>query len=169
MRARNSGVSILKTLALLSLLVMQGSCSVEAQPGPQPESAESGREDARQSLLEFSRAIEKSVSRGDVDGLMLSVPETGIYFVDGLFSREEVHRLLLDKTSWLYRYMFSGDESVSRKLASMGKTETEIEVIKRGEDAWMVRYSAKGSPDLVENCVIRRDGVWYFDGMFYCE
>lgn len=167
MRVWNCGISKSMILVLLGFLVMQGACSVEAGSGQRHESAGGEQENDRQSLLEFSRAVERSVSRGDIDDLMSAVPETGIYFVDGLFSRKEVHRLLLDKTSWLYRYIFSGEKSVGRKLASMGKSE--IEVIKRGQDAWMVRYSAKDSPDLVENCVIRRDGVWYFDGMFYCE
>lgn len=168
MRVWNRGISKTMHLALLGLLAMQGACSVEAQSDRKNESEESGQEKDRQSLLKFSREIERSVSRSDVDGLMSAVPETGIYFVDGFFSREEVHRLLLDKTSWLYRYIFSGDESVGRKLASMGRTE--IEVLKRGQDAWMVRYSTKEYyPGSVENCVIHRDGAWYFDGMFYCE
>lgn len=117
----------------------------------------------------ISTEIGNYVLAKDLEGLMKYVPEGGVYFIDDHYTKAEVRTLLYNKDSWLYKHLFFEDKSVFRKF---GNKPVEVEaVFKRDNNAVRVRYGTGtdkgGSP--VDNCLFKIDGLWYFDGIFYCE
>lgn len=105
----------------------------------------------------------------DTAYLMKYVAPSGTYFIDTVYSHEQIERMIMDKNSWLYKHLFIGDNSVKSYFKQA--INLNIKIYKRDTNAIMVSYQSSNFEEVkwVENCFIKINGIWYFDGIFNCQ
>ena len=116
--------------------------------------------------------VKDAVVRQDTEYLMRYVSPRGTYFIDNLYTHDEINELIKDKDSWLYRHLFEGNTSV--KSYFVNATELEVKIYPQGDDHIFVTYRSLDRQgdrpsDYVECCFSKRGGRWYFDGIFSCD
>lgn len=105
----------------------------------------------------------------DTAYLMKYVAPSGTYFMDTVYSHDQIEKMINDENSWLYKHLFVGDNSVKSYFEQA--RNLKIKIFERDTNAIMVSYQSSNFEAFkwVENCFIRKNGTWYFDGIFTCQ
>jgi len=117
----------------------------------------------------IAKALQAAVMREDVGYLMRYVSPSGTYFIDGVYSFEEIKNSMEDRNGWLNKHIFSSDNSI--KSYFLNAKNLKIKVHHRNKRSIMISYQSSNydPTDWVECCLIKEKGKWYFDGVFYCR
>jgi hypothetical protein len=120
-------------------------------------------------LSKMSKDTRTAILNMDKGYIMKHVSPKGIYFIDKVYSKEQINNLLDDRDSWLYKKLYIGETSA--KYFFENAHDISEKVYKRGVDAIMILYQSGGNDkeSSLESCYIKVNGVWYFDGIFNCE
>lgn len=128
-----------------------------------------GAENADKLFYNLATEIKKAVAEQDTNRLLTYVAPSGTYFIDSVYSYDEIKDVIGKKDSWLYKYLFTDRNSVKSYFQSA--EEMKIKVHHRNENAVLISYqSSNYDPNRwVECCFIKLKDKWYFDGIFYCK
>jgi len=112
--------------------------------------------------------VKGAVLRENTNTLMKYVSSAGTYFIDNVYTYEQIEKLLKDKDSWLCKHLFSGENSVKNYFKS--SKNLKVKIYNRNNSAIMLSYQSSNhdAVEWVECCFINISGRWYFDGIFYC-
>lgn len=117
--------------------------------------------------------VKDAIVRQDTEYLMGYLSPGGTDFIDSHFTYDEIDELMKDKDSWLYKSLFL--DPYSEKVFFDGVTDLEILMVHQDPllGGVLVIYrsrSAAGQPgNWHECCFYKRDGKWYFAGIFSCD
>lgn len=105
----------------------------------------------------------------DTAYLLKFVAPSGTFFIDTVYSRSEIEKMLTDKNSWLFKHLFLGDSSVKSYFKKA--QNLKIRIFKRNTNAIMISYQSSNFDALhwIENCLVKVNDHWYFDGIFSCQ
>lgn len=125
--------------------------------------------DADPQLHKMAWEMRSAVLNMDINYLMKYVAPSGTYFIDNIYSHDDIDKMFRDKNSWLYKHLFVGDTSV--KDYFIRAHNLKIIIYKRDTNAILVSYQSSNFEELkwVENCFIMINETWYFDGIFTCQ
>lgn len=127
-----------------------------------------GNEDEYVELERIANDVKTAVIKQDVGTLMQYVSPSGTYFIDEVYTYAQIKEMLENKTSWLYKHLFVGKNSVKNYFENAKNLDTKIH--SRDNKAFFISYQSSNynSYNWIECCFIRINGKWYFDGIFYC-
>ncbi len=119
-------------------------------------------------ISKIAETLRTAVINEDTDCLLKYVSPSGTYFIDDVWSYEKVRKSMKDKDGWLFRHLFSNDNSVKNYF--LKAKDLHIKVYQQNDKSVMISFqSSNYDPnDWVECCLIKVKGKWYFDGVFYC-
>ena len=109
--------------------------------------------------------VKDAIVRQDTEYLMRYVSPGGTSFIDNHYTYDEIDEAMKDKDSWLYK-----EHLDLAKFFFDGSTDLEIEMKHMGPahgGVW-VRYSSQ-ERGWLECCFYKRNGKWYFAGIFSCD
>lgn len=120
-------------------------------------------------LNDIAKNLKEAVIREDGDLLMQYVSPSGTYFIDSVYTFAEIKELLRTKNSWLYKHLFSGENSVKKYFQDA--ENLKIKIHRRNNEAIFISYQSSNYDSIkwVECCFIKINAKWYFDGIFSCE
>ena len=120
-------------------------------------------------LNEISNNLKKAVLNEDKNYLHEFVAPSGSFFIDTQYTREQLGYLLNAKNSWLYKYLFVGENSINNYFLQAKDIKTNIYI--RGPNSAMIIYESSNYPahNWVENCILKINDRWFFDGIFSCQ
>jgi hypothetical protein len=119
-------------------------------------------------LHKIALEMKSAVLNMDMAYLINHVAPSGTYFIDTGYSHDQIERLVRDKNSWLYKYLFVDKNSVKNYFKQA--RDLKIKVFKRDINSIMISYQSSNfeAHKWIENCLIKINGKWYFDGIFTC-
>ena len=114
--------------------------------------------------------VKDAVVRQDTEYLMRYVSPGGTDFIDNHYTYDEIDQAMKDKDSWLYKWLFLNPYSAKVFF----DTATDLEIKMYHQDPALggiwVTYRPPGSQpnEWLECCFYKRNGKWYFAGIFSC-
>lgn len=114
-------------------------------------------------LASVSQKIKKAIEDKDTD-TFIELARRGICFVDDCYKKVQITSLLNNKSSWLYRKLFSGEDSVRSYFARSSQVTIYIN---QYNDFYGITYQGeeKTKPIPPVITVRRINGRWFITNM----